>query len=105
MRILVTGAGGQLGHDLVVECERAGDDVVACDRTTLDLADPESVQSAITGARPEVVVNCGAWTAVDACESDPDRARTVNGLGPRRVVEAAREVGAHVVQISTDYVF
>ena len=105
MRVLVTGAGGQLGHDLVRTCTEAGDEVVACDRATLDLGDRDSVAQAITGVGPDVVVNAGAWTAVDACEEDPDRAWRTNALGVRWVSDAARRVGAHVVHISTDYVF
>ena len=105
MRVLVTGAGGQLGHDLVRVCTEAGDDVVACDRAALDLGDRDAVATAITGTAPDVVVNAGAWTAVDDCESDPDRAWRVNALGVRWVADAARTVGAHVVQVSTDYVF
>lgn len=105
MRILVTGAGGQLGHDLVRTCTEAGDEVIACDSRRLDLSDRDSVAQAITGTAPDVVVNAGAWTAVDDCESDPDRAWRVNALGPRWVADAARRVGAHVVQVSTDYVF
>lgn len=105
MRVLVTGAGGQLGHDLVRTCSEAGDEVVACDRSTLDLGDRDSVAQAITGTAPDVVVNAGAWTAVDDCESDPDRAWRINALGVRWVADAARRVGAHVVQVSTDYVF
>ncbi len=105
MRILVTGASGQLGTDLVRTCTAAGDDVVACGRDELDLGDRGSVLGTIASTRPDVVVNAGAWTAVDACESDPDRAYRINALGPRWVAAAAREVGAHVVQVSTDYVF
>ena len=105
MRILVTGAGGQLGHDLVRTCTEAGDEVVACDRSALDLGDRDSVAQAITSVAPDVVVNAGAWTAVDDCESDPDRAWRINALGVRWVADAARRVGAHVVQVSTDYVF
>lgn len=105
MRVLITGAGGQLGIDLVATCTQAGDDVVACDRATLDLGDRDSVAQAITSVRPDVVVNAGAWTAVDDCESDPDRAWRINALGVRWVTDAARRVGAHVVQVSTDYVF
>src|SRR6266702_327575 len=55
--------------------------------------------------RPEVVVHAAAWTAVDACEGDPDRAMAVNALGTRHVAEGARQVGAHVCYLSTDYVF
>ena len=105
MKVLITGAGGQLGHDLVRTCTEAGDDVIACDRSSLDLADRDSVAQAITGTAPDVVVNAGAWTAVDDCESDPDRAWRTNALGVRWVADAARRVGAHVVQVSTDYVF
>ena len=105
MRVLITGAGGQLGLDLVKACTLAGDDVVACDRAALDLGDRDSVAQAITGTAPDVVLNAGAWTAVDACEADPDRAWRINALGVRWVADAARRVGAHVVQVSTDYVF
>ncbi len=105
MRILVTGASGQLGTDLVRTCTAAGDDVVACGRDELDLGDRGSVLGAITSTRPDVVVNAGAWTAVDACESDPDRAFRVNALGTRHVADGARRVGAHVTYVSTDYVF
>lgn len=105
MRILVTGATGQLGTDLVRTCTEAGDEVVACGRAELDLTDRDAVYGAITGVRPDVVVNAGAWTAVDACEDDPDRAFATNALAVRWVTAAARIAGAHVVQVSTDYVF
>lgn len=105
MRILVTGAAGQLGHDLVRTCTEAGDEVIACSSAQLDLGDRDSVAQAITGTAPDVVVNAGAWTAVDDCEADPDRAWRVNALGVRWVADAARRVGAHVVHLSTDYVF
>ena len=105
MRVLVTGARGQLGHDLVTTCEAAGDEVVACSSSDLNLADRDSVLSAITTVAPDVVVSAGAWTAVDACESDPDKAWRVNALGPRHVVDAASRVDAHVLHVSTDYVF
>jgi len=105
VRVLVTGAAGQLGHDLVRTCTEAGDEVIACSSTDLDLGDRDSVAQAITGTAPDVVVNAGAWTAVDDCEADPDRAWRVNALGVRWVADAARRVGAHVVHVSTDYVF
>lgn len=105
MKILITGAAGQLGRDLVAVCRSAGDDVAAADRSVLDLGDRASVLSAVSGAKPDVVVNAAAWTAVDACESDPDRAWRDNALGVRHVMEAAHRVGAYVCQISTDYVF
>ena len=105
MRVLITGAGGQLGVDLVATCRRHGDDVVGLDRASLDVADRSAVLGAVTTVQPDVIVNAAAWTAVDACEGDPDRAFQVNALGPRWMREAAGLVGAHLVQISTDYVF
>ena len=105
MRILVTGAAGQLGHDLVAACDAEGDDVVGLDRAALDVGDRERVTSIVTDVRPDVVVNCAAWTAVDACESDPERARRDNGDAVRWLREACDAVDAHLVQISTDYVF
>jgi dTDP-4-dehydrorhamnose reductase len=105
MRVLVTGASGQLGTDLVRTCTAAGDDVTACGHAALDLADRDSVRRAVATAQPDVIVNAGAWTAVDACEGDPERAYAVNALGVRWITEAARSIGAHLVQVSTDYVF
>jgi len=103
MRVLITGAGGQLGHELVRVF--ADHDVVAADRATLDIADRATTLAAVTGWRPDVVVNAAAYTAVDACETEVDRAFAVNGLGVRNLAEAGRRVGAHLVHISTDYVF
>ncbi|MFZ9628447.1 MAG: dTDP-4-dehydrorhamnose reductase [Ilumatobacteraceae bacterium] len=105
MRLLVTGAGGQLGRELSEVCGRSGDEVVAADRSVLDITDRGQVLQAITSVRPDVVVNCAAWTAVDACEGDPDRAMRANGLAVRWLAEACRRTGSHLVQISTDYVF
>ncbi len=107
MRVLITGAAGQLGQDLVAAF-RAGDrrdEVVAADRARLDVGDRDMVMQAVPLLRPDVVVHAGAWTAVDACEADPDRAFRVNALGTRNVAEAARLAGAHVLYVSTDYVF
>ena len=103
MRVLVTGAGGQVGQEL--ERAFAGHEVVACDRSRLDVADRDSVLAAITSAAPDAVVHAAAWTDVDGCETDPDRAFLVNALGTRHVAEAARIVGARVCYLSTDYVF
>jgi dTDP-4-dehydrorhamnose reductase len=103
LRVFVTGAGGQLGRELVGAF--AGHHVVASDHARLDVADRDAVLQAITTAAPDAVVHAAAWTAVDACESDPDRAFAVNALGTRHVAEAARRVGAHLAYVSTDYVF
>ena len=105
MRVLITGADGQLGVDLVAVCAAAGDEVHAFDRVSLDVADRSQVFEAIASLEPEIVVNCAAWTAVDACESDPARAHNVNGLAVRHIAEACHRSYAHLVQVSTDYVF
>lgn len=105
MRLLITGAGGQLGHDLHLVAADAGDDIVALDHAAVDVGDRDAVRAAITEARPEVVVNCAAWTAVDACEADPDRAQHTNGDAVLFIREACEAAGAHLIQISTDYVF
>jgi dTDP-4-dehydrorhamnose reductase len=105
MRVMITGAGGQLGIDLVRCCEAAGDDVVATNHTNLDISDRDAVHGAVSSLRPDVVVNCAAWTAVDACESDPDRALAQNGLAVRWLAEGCDNAGARLVQLSTDYVF
>ena len=103
MRVLITGAAGQVGRELVHAF--AGDDVTAADHTTLDVADRSTVLATVTSTNPDVILHAGAWTAVDACESDADRAFAVNALGTRHVAEAARRVNAHVIYFSTDYVF
>lgn len=105
MRVLVTGAAGQLGLDVAAFCAAAGDEVAAFDRATLDICSRSDVLGAVTTVQPDVVINCAAWTAVDACEADPDRALAANGVAVRWLAEAAHRTGAHLVQVSTDYVF
>ncbi len=105
MRILVTGAGGQLGRELVGAFVGSGHEVVASDLDTLDFSDREQALQVVSGVRPDTVVHSGAWTDVDGCEGDPDRAFAVNALGTRHMAEAARMAGARVCYVSTDYVF
>jgi dTDP-4-dehydrorhamnose reductase len=104
VRLLVTGAGGQVGRELV-DVFRPEHEVVGLTRAQLDVGDRDAVLSAITSVAPDAVVHAAAWTAVDDCESEPDRALHVNALGTRHVAEAARLVGAQVCYLSTDYVF
>jgi dTDP-4-dehydrorhamnose reductase len=100
-RWLVTGAGGMLGCDLLDVLN--GDDVVGLTRAELDITDESVVVGAVRGR--DVVVNAAAWTDVDGAESAEDEATLVNGVGPRVLAEACRDVGARLVHISTDYVF
>jgi len=103
-RILVTGAGGMLGSDLVPVLAGAGHDVFARPRSDLDITKETDVARAFREIRPNVVVNCAAFTRVDDCESDP-RALEVNARGVHRLAEHSLRHAAQLVQISTDFVF
>jgi dTDP-4-dehydrorhamnose reductase len=125
MRILITGADGQLGRDLIdalagrvpVGGRRVNllapegpvpgltHEVLATDIGNMPVDDRDTVQHVVRAFGPELVLHAGAVTAVDACESEVDRAFAVNALGTRHVVEAAGAVGAHVLYVSTDFVF
>ena len=105
MRVLVTGAAGQLGREVVELCAGAGDEVTACDLATMDVTDRDQVLQAVGAVAPDAVIHAAAWTNVDGCETDPDQAYRVNALGTRHVAEAARMVRARVCYVSTDYVF
>lgn len=100
---LITGAGGMLGQDLLARLN--GESVVALDRKALDLTDPDAVLAAVEEHRPDVVVNCAAWTAVDDAETQEEQALRINGDGPRHLAEACAKTGAKLLQVSTDYVF
>ena len=104
MTALVTGAAGQLGRELVRAYSR-DDRLVSLDRVELNVTDRAAVHAAVRSIQPSVIVNCAAWTDVDGCEGDPDRAFLVNADALGFLREAANEIDAHVVQISTDYVF
>ena len=105
MKLLVTGSRGQLATDLIRSALAAGDEVIGLSRAELDITDQDAVRAAITTNQPDVVVNCAAWTAVDACEDDPNKADRINGTAVESLGQVAQAVGAHLVQISTDYVF
>lgn len=104
-RFAVTGAGGMLGRELVREAGERGLDLVAWDRAAADVTDAAAVARAVDAARPDVVLHAAAWTDVDGCEGDPDRASRVNGVGTANVASACRAAGCRLVTVSTDYVF
>ncbi|QEY32414.1 dTDP-4-dehydrorhamnose reductase [Synechococcus sp. RSCCF101] len=109
MKVLLTGAGGQLGQQLVASVpERlAGEplQLLATGRSELDLADAEACRAAVATHRPDWILNAGAYTAVDRAEQEPDLAQRVNGAAPRALAEAAAACGARMLQVSTDFVF
>lgn len=106
MRILVTGASGQVGTE-VEELLRGGsqNELLALSHSELDIADRERVLQVTGEWGPEIIINAAAYTAVDACEDNVDQAFAVNALGPRNLAEGARLAGSHLLHISTDYVF
>jgi dTDP-4-dehydrorhamnose reductase len=104
-RWLVTGAGGMAGSDLCDALRDRGEEVVALTRGDLDISDSRAVSSTIREARPSIIVNCAAYTKVDAAEEDERIANAINGSSVEFLAQAANDTGALLVQISTDFVF
>jgi dTDP-4-dehydrorhamnose reductase len=104
-RWLVTGAAGMLGRDLTALLSARGEDVAALARADLDITDPAAAAKAVSAVKPDVVVNCAAWTAVDAAEDHEEEALAINGGGAANLAAACADVGAVLIHPSTDYVF
>jgi dTDP-4-dehydrorhamnose reductase len=104
-RWLITGAGGMLGRDLVSALQEDGADAAGLTRKDLDITDEAAVRAALRERRPDVVVNCAAWTAVDDAEAREDEALGVNGRGAEHVAAACAAGQIRLVHLSTDYVF
>lgn len=107
MKVLVTGAGGQLGHDVVRELTERGQEALGLTHRELDICDREGVLACLEREKPQAVIHCAAWTAVDAAQEPENRelARRVNEDGTRFLAEACRAVGSKMLYLSTDYVF
>jgi dTDP-4-dehydrorhamnose reductase len=105
VKVMVTGAGGLVGRAVTAYCTALGEHTVALDHGALDVSDQSRVMAAFDRVRPEAVINCAAWTDVDGCELNPERARQVNAGGPELLALACRKVEALFITISTDYVF
>ncbi|CAG5091993.1 DTDP-4-dehydrorhamnose reductase [Thermobacillus xylanilyticus] len=105
MKILVTGAGGQLGRELVLLQAPRNMEIVGFDRNGLDITDLEHCRRVIRTHKPDAVIHCAAYTKVDQAESEPDAAYLVNAYGARNAAVAVEEIGAKFIYISTDYVF
>ena len=110
MRIFVTGAAGQLGHDVINELKSRGhigigsDLCPDCD-APMDITDPEAVRRMITEVSPDAVIHCAAWTAVDLAEDQPEKVRTINAGGTENIASVCKDLGCKMMYISTDYVF
>lgn len=105
MRTLITGAKGLVGSALAEHCSAGGDAVISYDHKGLDITDASAVESVILNELPDAVINCAAWTDVDGCESNSEKARQANAFGPENLARAALKANAAFVTISTDYVF
>ncbi|MBQ6355048.1 dTDP-4-dehydrorhamnose reductase [Candidatus Saccharibacteria bacterium] len=117
MKVFVTGVSGQLGHDVMLELEKRGYEAIGSDRAgdenasfevvALDITDEEKVHKLLTELKPDAVVHCAAWTAVDAAEDEENipKVKAVNVDGTKNIARACKEIDAKMVYISTDYVF
>ena len=106
MKILITGARGQLGLELTKQLSEDNKyELILTDRENLNIVDADNVNEVILSNKPDVVINCAAHTAVDLCETDIENAYKINAIGPRNLAIACEKVGAKFVQVSTDYVF
>lgn len=105
MRILVTGASGQLGYDVERELERRGIEHLGTSSRELDITDREAVERLMAAYRPDAAIHCAAYTKVDLAEDEPERCWAVNADGTRNLAAACRKTGAKMLYISTDYVF
>jgi dTDP-4-dehydrorhamnose reductase len=104
VKVLITGAGGQVGRSLLSHAPQ-GVDVLGCVRDGLDITDAAAVSDHVRQHAPDVIINAAAYTAVDRAESEPEVARRINADGPRHLASAARAIGARLIHISTDFVF
>lgn len=105
MKVMVTGAGGLVGRAVAAHCSVHGENVGALDHRALDITDQLKVNAAFDRQTPDVLINCAAWTDVDGCELDAERAIHVNAYGPEVLALACRKVDALFITVSTDYVF
>ncbi len=105
MKVLVTGAKGQLGTDLMNELEKRGIEGIGVDVQEMDITDAEACRRVITASGADAVIHCAAYTAVDAAEDNIELCRRINGEGTRNVAQACKEADIKLMYISTDYVF
>lgn len=105
MKILITGSKGQLGHDLMNELEKRGIEYIGVDVEEMDITDADACRRVITGAAPDAVIHCAAYTAVDAAEDNVELCRKINAEGTKNIAEVCKDLDIKMMYISTDYVF
>ena len=105
MRVLVTGVKGQLGYDVMNELKKQGLTGIGVDVDEMDITDAEACRRVITEAKPDAVIHCAAYTAVDAAEQNMELCRKVNADGTRNIAEVCKSLDIKMMYISTDYVF
>lgn len=105
MKVLVTGVKGQLGHDVVDELNQRGHEAVGVDIEEMDVTDGTSVRKTMSAVKPDAVIHCAAWTAVDAAEDNEDKVRLVNATGTENIAQECKKLGCKLMYLSTDYVF
>jgi len=106
MNILITGANGQLGRELANQYQKKkGINLILTDISELDITNVSKVNSFVSLNKPDVIINCAALTDVEKCETEIDMAYKINTIGPKNLASAANQIGAEIIQVSTDYVF
>lgn len=105
MKVLVTGAKGQLGSDVVNELKKRNHEPVGVDIEEMDITVADSVKSVLTGVNPDAVIHCAAWTAVDLAEECEDKVRLINATGTENIAKVCKDMDCKMMYISTDYVF
>lgn len=105
MKVLVTGVKGQLGYDVVNELEKRGHTAIGTDVEEMDITDAEKVREVLDAEKPDAVIHCAAYTAVDAAEDNVELCRKINAEGTENIAKACKELGCKLLYVSTDYVF
>lgn len=105
MKVLVTGVKGQLGYDVVNELEKRGHTAIGTDVEEMDITDEGKVREVLDAEKPDAVIHCAAYTAVDAAEDNVELCRKINAEGTENIAKACKELGCKLLYVSTDYVF
>lgn len=105
MKVLVTGVNGQLGHDIVEECQKRNIEAIGVDVKEMDITDAHKVNEVITETKPDAIIHCAAWTAVDKAEDEVEQCRKVNKDGTKHIVDVCEKLDLPLMYFSTDYVF